>query len=403
MARAKQKVKHDLFWQIYMIYLLVIAIGLCFVYYYVRGIMLEHESRTPDTYILELLEKADSPDSELAKYMEANCFGGAAAKYGDPAARSSRFYSLAKNSKLTVEPSSASYDSAYPAYEVLADGKPFLTVVLAEGQPYTRLGILTISDWTIDSCILRSAAGDGKTLSLDQNRKLSYDFDYPEGFTLTIDGAPFTDMNGIRVYELGDFMYVAPYTQVPRGQKIKIEGLSFEPEFKIFNNVGESVKITERPKHSYSVEPVYAESEEAMAMADSLDPLAIATLWSKFMTNDVGGKTHGLGTVTDGCRLMEGSNLYTLAKDWATSVDITFVSHHKIDSWTNGKIDNCIKYSDDFFTCDVYIEKNMTLTTRAQRTDVFNNRMYFVRIEDKWYLVDMYPLDGNSGPETETD
>ncbi|MBR5741792.1 MAG: hypothetical protein IKX91_04475, partial [Firmicutes bacterium] len=175
-------------------------------------------------------------------------------------------------------------------------------------------------------------------------------------------------------------------------------GLTFEPVFTIYNNAGEPVATTVK-NGDVTCDAAFASTKAAEELGSkAVDALAIGELWSKFMTNDVGGDARGLYTVRNNCLLLPGSDLYKKATSWANSIDITFVSGHSIFSFTGERVSNYVLYNDDLFSCDVYFEKNMTLKTGAKRTDVFHNRLFFVNNKDTangflgWRLADMFSL-----------
>lgn len=119
-------------------------------------------------------------------------------------------------------------------------------------------------------------------------------------------------------------------------------------------------------------------------IASQIDVMETAKNWSRFMTDDLPGGTHGLYTVYE--FLIKDSDYYRYAYEWATSIDITFTSTHTIDSFTGERITNFTQYNENCFSCEVYFEKNMTLYRGSayvgERTDVFNSIMYFVYIDD---------------------
>ncbi len=119
-------------------------------------------------------------------------------------------------------------------------------------------------------------------------------------------------------------------------------------------------------------------------IAAQIDVLAAAKTWSKFMTDDLTGDTHGLVEAQQ--LFIKDSDYYRYAAEWATGPDINFTSAHSIDSFTNESVKNFISYSEDCFSCEVYFEKNMTLYFEERfagsRTDVFHSIMYFLYIDD---------------------
>lgn len=397
--RARQGKGLSGFMKGYLIYLAVIAIALIAVHFSVRSIMVEYETNSPENYALWLAENARS--GELGKYMEEKVFSSGLI---DMTQTQEVFYEKCRSAQLEAKRDTTKYSSSNPVLDVTADGKPFLKIELIEENTYTKLGILTLSDWDIASCVLRNESSEALP-PVSEDGLLSCTVSYPGDFTLLINNQE-ANIQGLKVEEsqLKEFEYVAPFAPVPTGKTLVLEGLSFEPVISAVNGSGEVIEGVRDAAGNWTVEANYGSSSEAEAkFAEAgLEPLEMARLWSKFMTSDVGGSYRGLYTVRSGCRLLPGTNLYDLATRWAGSIDITFVSNHSIKSWTGEKIENYRIYNDKLMSCDVYLEKNLVLSTGANRTDVFDNRMYFVYVDDPnvatpgWYLADMMSIAGSN-------
>lgn len=134
-----------------------------------------------------------------------------------------------------------------------------------------------------------------------------------------------------------------------------------------------------------------AVTEEEFPVKNALE---IAETWSKLMTNDLSGPRHGVDQVLK--YLVPNSYLARMAYEFATSVDITFVSRHVLSGFTGESVSNYEKLSDRLYACDVYFVKNITLTTmKGTREDIFDSKLYFVYLDETaehlagWYLADM--------------
>ncbi len=390
MGRAdRHRNKKSLFGKIYLAYLIVILLCFVAIFFYVRTMMVKYERNSADNYVLWLVKDA-SEDSELGKYLEEYNFSDT--RFGDSAARKADFYAKAKDADMAAAPAKGSHNSLNPAYDITIDGKPFITISIKEESSVTKLGIMTLSEWSIEYAIIRDSNSEG--ISLNEQNALSYKLTIPEGFTLLASGQK-TNLTPAEEAELGDFEYVAPYVDAPKGLIYTVDNVYFEPAFSVLNNGSEELSFDVSSDGSYFVKPEFAASPEAKTLADSVcNPLVIGKTWSKFMTDDVGGASHGLATVRSTCMLLQGTNLYSLATKWAGNVDITFVSGHTLDSFTNESVTNYVMYNENLFSCDVYFEKNMTISRGlGTRTDVFSNRMYFGKVKGNWYLLDMVSLD----------
>jgi hypothetical protein len=162
--------------------------------------------------------------------------------------------------------------------------------------------------------------------------------------------------------------YEAEYVEVPVMVGYHIENLLAEPEVRAFDNLGGEVPV-EADGNAITVRPEFAASEFPEELRAEVDVLKIAETWSSFLTRDLVGPLYGLEEAR--ARFVKGSDFWDLAYDYATGVDITFVSGHSLVSFTNEAVTDYIRYSEKCFSCTVYFEKNMRLTrSGAMRTDV---------------------------------
>ncbi len=395
MRRTKEK--KSIFPKLYILLVLLLAVFIAGVHLYMRSAMIEYEENTPVNFALRLVVDANDSDGALGEFLKKYVFEGA---HSAGASLKSGFYSKAGSAKLSAELEPPE-EPKIQVLNISADGKPFLRLEIEEIGQRSILNLLAISEWKFNSAFLRYEDSQERSLPLAEDGTISCRVSLPEGFTLLLCGAEETNLHLESSEQLAEFDPVSEFVPVPVQNLYKIEGLYFEADVSALDNIGEPVPADRLSSGEYAVEADYAPSAAAEEFINSIaDPLYIGELWSKYMTNDVGGPYRGRNKVREECMLLPGSDLYTLATNWAGSVDITFVSEHSIDSWTGEKVDNYIKYNDRLFSCDVHFEKNMTLTrTKEKRTDIFNNRMYFVFIEDAaiaepgWYLADMMSLD----------
>ncbi|MDO5441060.1 MAG: hypothetical protein Q4F55_00690 [Bacillota bacterium] len=386
----RHTVKKPLFWKVYLVYLLVIALAFVGIFIYVRGIMTQYENNSPENYVVWLAKDA-SENSELGKYLEEHNFSDK--RFGNAETRKADFYDTIKNAELKSIAAKGSYDSISPVYDVTADGKPFMTIGISEQGNTTKLGIMTLSDWKIDYCILRNGYFED-SIKLGEDGKLDYTIKLPENYTLMIDNEE-ANIESSGLAELAEFEYIYPFAKAPQAKVYELNDVEYEPYVTASRGGEDVLGFEKQTDGSYSVLPEFSPSIEAKELCDSVcNPLEIGKTWSKFMTDDVEGPSHGLNTVIAQCRILKGTNLYDMANKWAHNVDITFVSGHTITSWTNESVTNHIKYNDNLFSCDVSFDKNMNLARGAgKRTDEFRNRMFFGNVNGAWYLLDMMTLE----------
>ena len=61
-------------------------------------------------------------------------------------------------------------------------------------------------------------------------------------------------------------------------------------------------------------------------------------------------------------------------------------------SFVNTKLSNFKIYSENAFSCEVYLDKNMIIKGGKKLTDTMNERMYFAYYDGSWKLVNMQSI-----------
>jgi hypothetical protein len=198
-----------------------------------------------------------------------------------------------------------------------------------------------------------------------------------------------------------ELLAAADYVDVPTQVRYEVKDLAFEPKVLICNQKDEPLEVPVQ-NNMMEIPLTFKVSEMPETIRQTVDPIEVTKTWSKLMTDDLVGEgeekpiRHGVDQVRQ--YLAPNSYIDKLAYDFATSIDITFVSKHTLDGFSKESITNFIMYNENCFSCDVYFEKHLTVGTRTKRTDVFNNRCYFVYLEDAsvakpgWYMVDMQTI-----------
>ena len=221
----------------------------------------------------------------------------------------------------------------------------------------------------------------------------------PTNYELLINGKqPETEP---QVKDNPDYQYIAEYTEVPQLLEYHFEGLAKAPTFNITDNLDNLIN------HCLTKggELILTEQKGLDALPDvltaQLDPLDIAKKWSLFMTNDLEGSLNGYYNMRN--YLVRDSYYDTVAYQWATNIDITFISDHyfRDPAFSKESVTNVVLYSDTCFSCDIYFEKHMTLTrTGKLQDDIFHRRMYFTYLDDTndgkenphWVIADMQEI-----------
>ena len=270
-----------------------------------------------------------------------------------------------------------SYNTEEPKYDIYADDKMVARMTLEAKEQHVVLGILTVLDWKIKSI--------EPVFSANTN---NYTVSIPEGYSITVNGIQVSDeyKTGSAV-ENPDFVNVSKYVEMPKLVEYKLEGFVNVPEIKVFNPSGKEVGANVDSKGNVSL----GASGEATDMPSDRkeEALNMAKVWDNFLTNDLSGASHGLATVQK--YLIKDSYYWDLAVAYASSVDITFISDHRLSAnpYTDVVVDNYVEYNENCYSCHIAFTKNMTLTSGGARKDVVDSTFYFVNYEGKWAIADM--------------
>ncbi len=390
-SKTKQRRKPSLFTRLYLFFVLLLLAMCLAVFFYVRSSLLLYESSQPEVFMDALLEQLAQGDGDQ---VETLCFPDSGdSSFENPESLRQALSETLQTAQLTWQADSQSYNSAQPVYQICADGEPLLSVYLYIENSTTRMGILTISTWALDSAALIQS----DTTFLQEDGSYACTVWTSSEYTVLVNDVTLTEAQRTDMTEpLEQLEIVSAYADVPELVCYQVSDLSLSPTVTVLDERGQQVQTETEDGGTVRAEPVFSASQEGEDLVSQVDVLGITETWSRFMTDDLGGARHGVAQVLQ--YLIPGSVLYEMAEDFASGVDITFVSGHSLDSFSGEEISNCIRYSPTCFSCDVYFEKNMTLRTGSARTDVFYSRVYFVLISDEdvadpgWYMADMQTI-----------
>lgn len=187
---------------------------------------------------------------------------------------------------------------------------------------------------------------------------------------------------------------------LPQVNMYTIAVLKDDAEVSILDEMGNPVSL-ESGKEVYDfTNTMSGSSDIPNEVSAEIDVLKVAQDWSLFMSNDKKfAELKGY--------LITGSYQYNVAYEYATGVDITFVSNHTLadPAFTENTMTNFKWITDDCFSVDVHFVKHMILKSGKRVDDTMNNRLYFVKYDDTedeidnptWKIASMREIleDGN--------
>ena len=221
----------------------------------------------------------------------------------------------------------------------------------------------------------------------------------PENFTLQINGqtpecTPVLKGNP-------EYQYILEYADVPQLAEYSFHGLAKAPDFTVTDNLGNTTTYP-MVNDDLAITAQIGLADFPDTLVGAPDPLFMAKKWSLFMTNDLEGNLNGYYNIRP--YLIRNSYYDKVAYQWATNIDITFISDHIIldPGFTEESVTNVVVYSDTCFSCDIFFIKHMKLTRTGQyKDDTFYHQMFFVYVDDTddgtdnphWAIADMHEIN----------
>lgn len=358
---------------------ILIVLGIIFLSYTDKCLK-QYEAAQPNHKMDVVLEdvKAGIADGSIVSEMELPAGGG---EFEDAGIYGQLFLASAQGaSAYTYQKDASSYNTEAPIYDIMADDKMVAKVTLHSYNEKTIFGILTIMDWEVASIepVINVETKD-------------YTITVPSVYMVAVNGVTLSDQYVVSNSPNPDYANVEEYVAMPTDITYEVKGLVNEPSITLTDAKGVTAPAT-----ITDGKVVASISGDSMPEDRKEMVFEIAKTWQNFMTNDLAGNSHGLGTVRQ--YLIKDSYYWNLATQYAGGVDITFMSAHNTDGYTEPVIDEYVEYSENCFSCHISYVKNMTLTRNGDKvTDEIDSTFYFVNYDDSddgqdnphWAMVDM--------------
>lgn len=278
---------------------------------------------------------------------------------------------------------SEDYTQASPSYKLYANQNEIGTFSLQSSKENGLLSFLPTYQYHCD------------TVEMDiEVIPKEYTIKVPSTYTVLVNGTALTeDYLTSETEEIAFLREFAKYTEVPKMVTYHIGGLIYEPTFQISNVNKREVNYL-LTGSSVQVPASFESIEFPAAMLLDCDTISLAENVSLFLSGDLKGKNHGIAQITPYIhpdapvaetlqeeleeRLEEGIPKHTLP-------EFVFSAEH---------ISDYIRYSDDFFSLKVTLEKNICLTEQDNENFVSQESYLFYYVKNNesdssvpWYLV----------------
>ncbi len=345
---------------------------------YVYNSMVLYERNLVDNYIAYL-----ATSGNLSKDIADNLFP--ISKYEkNNASISEGVKKLYKSDNLKIRKNSKESTSDVFAYDLYNNDKLISTVSIKSKNKYKRMAILTIDEWEIVESKNYFAEG-----------LYSYEISIPKNYQLYVNNNLVSDDDKTSEGDVAGLERLTEYVEIMPSKTYKINNLVYEPQIKILDENGKETKY-EVKDNKIVVTKGFQEIETLEAaqkyLQNDFDVLKLAEDWSLFLSRDLSGSYYGFSNLST--YLINDSYMYDMAYKWAHGVDITFVSKHTLKNppFTNESVRNFIIYNENAFSCEAYLEKNMTVSGKLQ-VDKMHDRLYFIYYDGGYKLVNMEAIN----------
>ncbi len=371
---AYKKRKFPVFLLGYFIFLVVLTGFWAYVLRYVRDSLVTYEASQPERIMENFVREL-----EEGKVEDLIIFPVAQNRFEDMDIVQNRYMSYLAGQNISYEKAPGSYDVQKPVYNIYAGDRKVASVALREVSSEPLMFILAVQEWEIVSVEPVLDTGEKNLL-----------IHVPDSCTVQINGitADERELTGNK-WDMEEFEYAAEYVSVPYLVEYEISNLFEAPEVVIRDSYGQEMEYTEEEGIIEAV--AFPSGQIEQALADYV--LKNAKNYSDFFSGDLAGGRNSVEPL----RYMFPKDSYFLEQaDHYRRYDLWMYSQHQAPTFANESVTNYVRYSEDFFSCDVYFEKTMVLTKTGEvRTVVTNDKYYYVNIDGKWVVVDMRTILGD--------
>ncbi len=363
-----KKRKFPVFLVGYFLFLMALVLMWMYILGYVQKCLVAYEASQPER-VMETLVR----DLKEGKGEELLSFPSAGSRFEEADIVKNRYLSYVASEEISFEKAPGSYDVQNPVYYIYAGDRKIASAALREVSSEQLMFILAVQEWEVASL--------EPVLEMEDKHIL---IRVPDSCSVQINGimADERELTG-NEWDMDELEYAAAYVTVPYIVEYEISGLSEMPEIVVRDRNGQEMECTEQDG---TIEALTFPAEQ---IDDELAAYVIknAQNYSDFFSGDLPGGNNSVEPL----RYMFPKGSYFLEQaDHYRRYDLWMYSQHQAPTFANEKVTNYVRYTEDFFSCDVYFEKTMLLTKTGEvRTVVTNDKYYYVKMDDKWVIADM--------------
>lgn len=393
--KKQKKSKFKKFLNIYVIILFILMLAFLG---YVADSLVKYEKNQTENYIEGIINnlKKASKNKKIEKYIDISKIDISEFEKTNVSVNEG-FNELLNTNNITYKLNKSSTENEKPIYDIYANDNKILEISLNGTKKENRLGLLTFNSWKTEKIEPKMETG-----------LYTCNILVPNNCKVYINDKELTEEQITEKIQNEGLAQISRYVEIPYIVKYEVNNLLKEPDVKILDSNENKIEYTKKGNTiSKKLDFIFAQTEEEAKSYIKGEPdiLTVAKDWSLYLTDDLDGRLHGYYNIRK--HLIADSEIEKFAYNWATGVDITFVSSHTLlnPTFTNKKISNFEIYNENAFSCEVYLQKNLKLKSGGKIIeDKMNERMYFVYAYEtddkkenaKWKLVNMQSVTDNS-------
>lgn len=364
MAETKKKQKKfPLFWVFYLLFIVAMIVFWFSVVDHVKKCLVEYEASQPERKIETIVAEIES--GKLEDYFVVSANG---TEYESKEVYRDAYRARVNGKKITFAKDATSPLEA-PVYKLYAEDDMFGTITLKETSKEPLMFILSLSTWAIE-----------KTKSVYETGTENVEITIPDIYEAYINDIAVGEKAVIESgKEMSQFRYLKEYVDVPKLVTYRVEGLAGVPEIKITDKDGGLIEFDD--EYADGTTKVYSDAFTSSEISEELKKMVLENekLYSNFLTRDVEKSRVE--------SLFPKNSLYLDYRDGWT------ISKHNTPVFSDESISNYVAYSEDFFSCDVYMMKSMFIPRTGKTIEqALHERVYYGRINGSWKILEMNSL-----------
>ncbi len=365
MSTEIKKKNKSKFWFGFRIYVGAIVVIMAVMLIIVWSKMKKYEESQPQYLLEDIIEGLEKGDTSSINFSSES-------KFEDAGEQAKLLAESVKGKELTYSIKTSSLDKM--EYNI-NDGDTTVAVVSINASNTRKMmAILSISDWKIGTVMAPNSTGNN-------NVKVTV----PESFIVSVNGVELgEDEKSGDSSQVEGMEYAAEFVDVPTMITYEVKGLINKPEVTVKDNNGNDVDLSSYKDYS-DVSLTFAAQEMPQELQDYV--ITAAKSYSNFFSKDLDGCSAGTGCIEP--YFTSGSEYIARAEEYRLH-DMWMYSAHSAPVFSDVAVSDYVVYSDNFFSCRVTFNKDMTLTANGQTmSDPSDKTYYYVKVNDSWVIAYM--------------